>query len=54
MKVVGNGGMPEDFEQELQDEMVFRLEQVLTTEQSGDPMWSEESSMHMSWFYAEE
>jgi hypothetical protein len=52
--VVEQGDIPDGFEQELQDEMVFRLDQVLTAEETDDPMWSAESSVQMSWYYGEE
>lgn len=55
MEVTDQGGVLEDSKEELQDDMVFRLNPLKVSKESkGDPMWSLESQTSMDWFFSEE
>ena len=58
MALIGHGGIPEDFNEELQDNIVFSLDPLRTCKVAKGiedaPMWSSGSIDDMSWSFSEE
>ena len=55
MKVLDQGGIREDSQEKLHDDMIFSLNQLkITADAKDDSMWSSGSSREMDWFLSEE
>ncbi|GAB4420945.1 MAG: hypothetical protein OHK0032_16730 [Thermodesulfovibrionales bacterium] len=53
MKMFRHGGSPEETE-DLQEDMVFRLDPLLSEESEDPPMWSMDPLGMKDWFFADE